>query len=348
MNNPFFSVIIPVYKVEKYLHQCVDSILSQSFLDFEIILVDDGSPDGCPAICDAYARRDQRIRVIHQKNGGVSSARNAGLMAANGTYIIFLDSDDYHLSNSLEQLYNNIISDLPDICCFGVQQEVVGGIRNHVSKNYSGVLTDELLLSVAYAGFVRSNIAMIDVSSFNKAYKAAIVKQARLSFDTTLRLAEDITFNVQYLCNCTTVKCIDSILYFYRNTPHSATHADTGFAEKGMERSVYFLSKIQKALEQRIASNVLLPVAKSRYNRIVIDACCHNHKSTSSRLEKLRRTQDYISWYKKYLALYNVSLQHVKTIGKKAQLEDFLLTHSFYRLINFYTWVIDQYRRCKS
>lgn len=91
---PFFSVIIPVYKAEPYLRECVDSVLGQSFDDFELILVDDGSPDGCPAICDEYAEKDSRVRVIHQDNGGVSSARNAGMRAAVGEYLAFLDSDD--------------------------------------------------------------------------------------------------------------------------------------------------------------------------------------------------------------------------------------------------------------
>lgn len=92
---PFFSIIIPIYNVEPYLRECVDHVLAQSFRDFEVILVDDGSPDGCGAICDEYAKRDPRVRVIHKPNGGLSDARNAGLRIANGTYILFLDSDDY-------------------------------------------------------------------------------------------------------------------------------------------------------------------------------------------------------------------------------------------------------------
>ena len=91
---PTISIIVPVYKVETYLHHCVDSILLQTFTDFEVILVDDGSPDNCPAICDEYAMQDERIKVIHKENGGLSSARNAGLGIAQGEYICFIDSDD--------------------------------------------------------------------------------------------------------------------------------------------------------------------------------------------------------------------------------------------------------------
>ena len=99
------SVIVPVYNAEKYLDRCVESILSQTFTDFELLLVDDGSPDSCPAMCDAWAQKDSRIRVIHKQNGGVSDARNAGLEQAKGEYITFMDNDDYALTTWLECMY---------------------------------------------------------------------------------------------------------------------------------------------------------------------------------------------------------------------------------------------------
>ena len=91
---PTVSVIIPVYKVERYLDACVESVIGQTYTDLEILLVDDGSPDCCPAMCDAWAEKDPRIRVIHRKNGGLSAARNTGIEAASGTFLIFTDSDD--------------------------------------------------------------------------------------------------------------------------------------------------------------------------------------------------------------------------------------------------------------
>lgn len=93
--NPYFSVIIPIYNVEAYLHQCVESVLTQTFENIEVILVDDGSPDNCPAICDEFAQKDSRVKVIHKQNGGLSDARNCGIRAATGKYLLFLDSDDY-------------------------------------------------------------------------------------------------------------------------------------------------------------------------------------------------------------------------------------------------------------
>lgn len=103
MNNKL-SVVVPVYRVEKFLNKCVDSIIAQTYKNLEIILVDDGSPDNCPSICDEYARKDERVRVIHKKNGGLSSARNAGLQAATGGYVAFVDSDDWIRPTMYEEL----------------------------------------------------------------------------------------------------------------------------------------------------------------------------------------------------------------------------------------------------
>ena len=109
---PKISVIVPIYKVEKYLNRCVDSILHQTFTDFELILVDDGSPDNCGKMCDEYAEKDSRVVVIHKKNGGLSDARNKGLdwvfANSNSEYVVFIDSDDYIDERYLELLYKSI------------------------------------------------------------------------------------------------------------------------------------------------------------------------------------------------------------------------------------------------
>lgn len=107
-NAPSVSILVPVYKVEEYLSRCIDSVLSQDFTDWELILVDDGSPDRCPEICDEYAQKDERIRVVHKENGGLPSARLAGFKEAKGEYLVFLDSDDYLLPDALTTLYNAI------------------------------------------------------------------------------------------------------------------------------------------------------------------------------------------------------------------------------------------------
>ena len=119
--KPEISIIVPVYQVEKYLNECIDSILAQTFTDFELILVDDGSPDNCPAQCDAAAKRDSRVRVIHKQNGGVSTARNAGLDAAQGNWIAFVDSDDTAAPEYLEKMHKAVLEtgrERRRVCCF--------------------------------------------------------------------------------------------------------------------------------------------------------------------------------------------------------------------------------------
>ena len=115
MEKPLISIIIPVYKVEKYLEKCIKSVLDQTYKNLQIILVDDGSPDNCGNICDNYAKIDNRIEVIHKANGGLSEARNVGLKVARGEYIGFVDSDDYVSNEMFENLYNTLISNDVDV-----------------------------------------------------------------------------------------------------------------------------------------------------------------------------------------------------------------------------------------
>ena len=121
-----FSVIVPIYKIEKYLPRCIDSVLAQSFDDYELILVDDGSPDHCPEICDAYAQKDARIKVIHKLNGGLVSARQAGITQAVGDYVFHLDGDDAICDDALESAYQIIREMHPDIVSFSYRRCIDG------------------------------------------------------------------------------------------------------------------------------------------------------------------------------------------------------------------------------
>ena len=122
------SIVVPVYNVEKYLHKCVDSILNQTFQDFELILVNDGSTDGSATICETYAATNEKVRVIHKKNGGLSDARNVGIANAIGEYVTYIDSDDYISKEYLEVLQQLLISNNADIA--------VGGIQNFMKMNF--------------------------------------------------------------------------------------------------------------------------------------------------------------------------------------------------------------------
>ena len=151
--KPLISVIVPIYKVEKYLNKCVKSIINQTYKNLEIILVDDGSPDNCGKICDKLAERDDRIRIIHKKNGGLSSARNAGIEIANGEYIGFVDSDDYIDNDMFETLYNNIKDNNADLSIIGYQIET---IDNKVIKYFE--LEEKIYEYESLIRYIKSHI----------------------------------------------------------------------------------------------------------------------------------------------------------------------------------------------
>lgn len=178
---PLFSIIVPVYKTEKYLKQCIDSIIGQNYTDFELILVDDGSPDKCGQICDDYASVDDRIKVIHKSNGGVSSARNAGLECANGKYIWFVDSDDSICENALATLYNEQISNKCDIYVFN-------------NETYTGV--SDINLNDFFHGFYFKYA--FGFNPWNKIYRLDIIAENDIVFDTEETIGEDLLFNILY------------------------------------------------------------------------------------------------------------------------------------------------------
>ena len=130
MENPKVSILVPIYNVEKYLSRCIESVLSQDFRDYELILVDDGSPDRCPQICDEYAKKDSRIKVIHKKNGGLSDARNIGLDIATGEYVMFIDSDDFVDIDMMESMMNNMIDNNVDLVVCNIKYVIIEG-RKH-------------------------------------------------------------------------------------------------------------------------------------------------------------------------------------------------------------------------
>lgn len=214
---PKVSVIVPVYKAEQYLHNCIDSILNQIYRDFELILVDDGSPDKSGEICDKYAKNDDRIRVIHKKNGGVSSARNEGMHAAKGEYICFVDSDDFAENDYLKNLLD-VKSNYPDcdnIWC-GFQT-----VSDYSKKGCNKVIAEE---NKEVSFYDENDITFLhkkwlDASPFNKLYLRKVICDNNLKMDINLSLGEDLIFNLQYMdCTNKKIAVINRPLYNYIRT----------------------------------------------------------------------------------------------------------------------------------
>ncbi len=178
--NDLISVIIPIYKVEDYLRKCLDSILNQSYTNLEIILVDDGSPDSCPQICDEYAKKDPRIKVIHKKNGGLSDARNVGIESSSGKYISLIDSDDYVNKYFIETLYKHLIETQSDIAICNYQKVFASDvidIKNRFPDSDNFIYENDDKFSPLYTRFGTPFVV-----AWNKLYKAEIFKQHNIRY----------------------------------------------------------------------------------------------------------------------------------------------------------------------
>ena len=209
------SIVVPVYKVEQYLSQCIESIIGQKFTDWELLLVDDGSPDKSGTICDKYVEKDKRIHVIHKENGGVSSARNLGIKEAKGEWIIFVDADDY--------IGENYISGLSKPILEGYQVDFIhGGCTNYekgqitsVNQEYDYYVgNDKEKLFSLFRGLVVS-----------KLFKTDILKKYNLLFDEGMKIAEDMAFTMDYLHFVESYAFVPEKNYYYRrDNDNSATH----------------------------------------------------------------------------------------------------------------------------
>ena len=260
MTTPLISVIVPVYRVEEYLERCVKSILSQTYKNLEVILVDDGSPDQCPAICDACAEKDARVKVIHQENKGLSGARNAGIDAASGEYLAFVDSDDYVSPHFIEELYQL----LQDTGC------AIGQCRFSYVKG-DGLLEEGDSAFCIYRGeslmeqlYGPEEKATCFVVAWNKLYRAELFKETGIRYPEG-RIHEDEATTYRLFHEAKKLAFLDRALYGY--------YTENG----GSITSVFSAKRLQwlTAHEERIAFfkkngyEKLLPAAY----RKLCDAC---------------------------------------------------------------------------
>ena len=232
----FFSIIIPVYKVEKYLSKCVESVLSQSFYDWEAILVDDGSPDNCPALCDDYAKKDKRIKVVHKPNGGLSDARNAGIATANGKYILFLDSDDYLYSDTvLAEILNSLKNaNFPEICY--LPNEYWSSNPNSVSGKYK----DETLPLEKFLKRVIKNY-YLHTAGQQFVLRLDYLKENGLRFEKGI-LHEDELWFAQILMQVKKVHICPCVFYFYVDNRDGSII--NSVKEKNVKDKLYIANKI--------------------------------------------------------------------------------------------------------
>ncbi len=209
--TPELSIIVPIYNVEKYLDECIQSILGQTFTDFELILVDDGSPDACPQMCDAAAEQDSRVRVIHQKNGGLSAARNTGIEAARGNWLGFVDSDDFVAPDMYEKLYHAAVNAGADCAMCSVQLIHEDGSRMDTLQHWKvyggGYTGEDILKTITWQNNAPYLVA------WNKLYRREVFRTLRYPVG---RINEDVFVFAELFDTIKKVACVEQPLYFYR------------------------------------------------------------------------------------------------------------------------------------
>ena len=227
--KPKVSIIIPVYKVEKFLTRCLDSVIGQTLKEIEIILVDDGSPDNCGRICDEYAAKDKRVIVIHKKNAGVSAARNSGLEVATGEFVGFVDSDDYVAPTMFEDMYRQaVLADAEMAIC---QFAITDGVTDELVHRSSGDDFNVLKFDNKKAFELIADFSCpVQVTVWNKLFRRELVQNSY--FDTSKRMAEDLEFLMRALFKSKTVVYVPYALYaYYAQREGAATfHADHSIA----------------------------------------------------------------------------------------------------------------------
>lgn len=243
------SVIVPVYNVEKYLRECLDSILNQTYKELEIIVVDDGSTDNSGKICDEYEKNFNNIKVIHKKNEGLGFARNTGMANIHGEYVTFIDSDDYVDSDYIENLYKNIIIQKTDICKSGFQRvddkKNILDRRKYDLYTYEGKEVKDIFLP-RMIGSLPDKKDSIEMCVCGVLYKTSYIMDYDIKFPSErVLISEDLIFNIDYMQHVNNASTIDYVGYNYRYNPSSLTKK---YRKDRFEASKFFYTEVKKKM----------------------------------------------------------------------------------------------------
>lgn len=297
---PRFSVVIPIFNSSNFLGECLDSLLSQSFADFELILVDDGSSDGSATILDEYAKKDNRCRVFHKSNAGVSSARNFGLDVAQGEYICFVDADDIVLPQYLELLYWAMY-DGADSSMGGF--EVLKDDTIRISVIPETKRTESLEENLAE--FYSFEKPQWQHYLWNRMFMTSVIRKHNLRFREDIYYKEDGLFVVQYLCASNgKVGCVDQVVYRYRTNPMSAMgQVDNHYNPRHITNLIAHKLLIEELRKKEVSSVILekaITQAKSSANWI--SKCMYKYNNSMKMIQvevlmlRILGFSEYIKW----------------------------------------------------
>lgn len=244
MEQPLISIIVPIYKVERYIHRCIESLIHQDFTNIEIILVDDGSPDKCGIICDEYKEKDSRIKVIHQSNGGLSAARNSGINIARGEYLMFVDSDDWVDSDFCSYAYQKAKDTNSDIVVFGYQDEFENKTILHSVEQEEKLSIEDALIEL-HGGKIMS-------FAWNKIYNAFLFDKIRYPVG---RLYEDVGTTYLLFDKANSVFLAKKMTYHYQQRKDSIVGREyiakdaIDWFEQNMDRFSFIQKKYPSVLK---------------------------------------------------------------------------------------------------
>lgn len=267
LETELISVIVPVYNCEKYLKECIDSIVGQTYRNLEIILVDDGSVDSSGIICDEYAQRDNRIKVIHKKNGGQQDARSAGIAISSGSFIGFVDSDDWIDPDMYEYLYKNIgTSDLVtsglwryDIS--GAKTKLIDALEAGIYDGQSKYFCENLIISAEDTG--SGMVGGILNNVYNKLFKASIVKKCYPQVNVNIKNGEDLLFTITYILKCKKIIITHESFYHYRYDSSSMSH------KKNLEY-LTDLNQFYMSLDKAITGHIYEEILRDQLDRLLL------------------------------------------------------------------------------
>lgn len=313
------SVIVPVYKVEKYLHKCVDSIINQTYKNLEIILVDDGSPDNCPQICDEYAKKDSRVKVVHKQNGGVSSARNVGLENATGEFIAFVDSDDWLELTMYEKLMQKQMQNFADLvfCRFNtVVSDNVIKINENDLSNFCLTNDIKYFLNVSSNKVNDQGIENIKEKVLPSIWRCIFKKDLFVSvkFDTNIIYMEDLLFLINILNKNNNIKIdyVDEYLYYYLIRNDSVCHdKSNNMIQRGidiLENNINLISQVEKIFETDKLKDYLLALKFYCYCECYTSKYINNADIDLNKIDSWKNKKNY-SLYKKLCVNFKYKLK---------------------------------------
>ena len=268
------SIIIPIYNVQNLLNRCVESVVCQTYSDLEIILVDDGSPDSCPYMCDEWAKRDSRIKVIHKKNGGLSDARNEGMRIATGEFIGFIDSDDWIAPEMYAQLHNAIITDNSDIAACGVKMVWEDNSQSRMLTKQS-----KCILNKGEAQLALLNESVLKQPVWYKLYRKSIIENI---FFEKGKYHEDVFWSFQAIGNASCVSVISYVGYYYWQ------HSESIMGEK---YSLKRLDAVEGKCNRQEYFREYFPELESKGRIDLWFTCLYHGQATLRKLTKKEKTQ---------------------------------------------------------